>query len=59
MFLGRKKELNELERIYKQDGFQIFVITGAEGVGKTTLVEEFCKGKNTIFFTASHCPKRR
>ena len=53
MFLGRKKELNELERIYKQDGFQIFVITGAEGVGKTTLVEEFCKGKNTIFFTAS------
>ena len=54
MFIGRKKELAELERAYQMKGFHIFVVGGPEGSGKTTLVEEFCKDKESIFFTASH-----
>ena len=53
MFIGRKKELDELERVYMQDGFHIFIVAGREGAGKTTLIERFCRDKNTIFFTAS------
>ncbi len=52
MFIGRKKELAELERVYALDGVKLFVIGGASGAGKTTLIEEFCKDKNAIFFTA-------
>ena len=54
MFVGRKKELASLERAYQHKGFQIFIVGGNEGAGKTTLIEEFCKGKEAIFFTASH-----
>ena len=53
MFVGRKNELAELERIYAQRGFNLFVVGGPEGAGKTTLLEEFCKEKDAIFFTAS------
>ena len=53
MFIGRKQELSQLENLYHQDGFQIFVVGGSEGAGKTTLIEEFCKNKPAIFFTAS------
>ena len=54
MFIGRKKELAQLERMYVQEGFRIFVVGGRSGAGKTTLLEEFCKDKDTIFFTASN-----
>ena len=54
MFIGRTKELAELERAYNRDGFQIFTVCGVEGSGKTTLLQEFCKDKDTIFFSAAH-----
>lgn len=53
MFVGRRKELAELERVYAQRGFHLFVVGGPEGSGKTTLLEEFCRNKDAIFFTAS------
>ncbi len=53
MFIGRKKELADLENLYGQDSFRLFVIYGRGGMGKTTLMQEFCKNKNAIFFTAS------
>lgn len=52
MFVGRKDELRELQNIYGNEGFQMILIHGQSGTGKTTLIEEFCKGKDTIFFTA-------
>lgn len=52
MFFGRKKELNELERMYRKNCFQFFVLYGRRRVGKTALLKEFCKGKDTIFYSA-------
>ncbi len=52
MFIGREKELANLNTLYKQDTFQLFILYGRRRVGKTTLLAEFCKDKNTIFFAA-------
>lgn len=51
-FLGREKELYEMNRLYQKDGFQLFILYGRRRVGKTTLLKEFCKGKNTVFYSA-------
>ncbi len=52
MFIGREKELAELNRLYEQNCFQMFVLYGRRRVGKTTLMKEFCKGKASIFYSA-------
>lgn len=51
MFIGRERELAELNRLYKTDKFQFPVIYGRRRVGKTALINEFVKGKDTIYFT--------
>ena len=48
-FVGRIQELNKLEEMYATDTFQMAVIYGRRRVGKTTLINEFCKEKKTIF----------
>lgn len=50
MFIGRKEEIKKLNDSYNNDGFEMILLYGREGVGKTTLLEEFCKNKPTIFF---------
>ena len=52
VFIGREKELNDLNTLYRQDKFQLFVLYGRRRVGKTTLLNEFCKGKDAIFYSA-------
>ncbi|HBY21588.1 MAG: ATPase [Clostridiales bacterium GWE2_32_10] len=52
MFIGREKELSKLGELYEQDKFQMVVIYGRRRVGKTTLISEFCKDKEHIFFSA-------
>lgn len=52
MFLGREKELAELNRLYRQNRFQLFVLYGRRRVGKTTFLKEFCKDKPNIFYSA-------
>lgn len=52
MFIGREKELSDLNNLYAQDSFQMFILYGRRRVGKTTLLSEFCKDKDTIFFAA-------
>ena len=52
MFLGRERELADLEDLYSQDMFQLFILYGRRRVGKTTLLNEFCKGKDAIFYSA-------
>ena len=51
MFIGRKKELDVLNRLYGTSGFQFPVIYGRRRVGKTALIREFIKDKESIFFT--------
>lgn len=51
MFLGREKELNTLNKLYNSNKFEFAVIYGRRRVGKTALLNEFTKDKDTIFFT--------
>ncbi|MDR2066314.1 MAG: ATP-binding protein [Endomicrobium sp.] len=51
-FLGRKNELEVLEREYQRDS-SFVVIYGRRRVGKTTLIKEFIKGKNTLYHLAT------
>jgi len=51
-FIGRERELADLNELYAQDRFQLFVLYGRRRVGKTTLLNEFCKGKDAIFYSA-------
>ena len=52
IFIGREKELADLNELYSQDRFQLFVLYGRRRVGKTTLLNEFCRNKDTIFYSA-------
>ena len=53
MFVGRESELIKLEKMYSTNEFQFAVIYGRRRVGKTTLIREFLKNKESstqIFF---------
>lgn len=52
LFVGREKELADLNEMYSQDKFQLFVLYGRRRVGKTTLLNEFCKDRENIFYSA-------
>jgi len=52
MFVGRKAELDSLNKSYNRDSFQFPVIYGRRRVGKTTLINEFCRGRKTVYFVA-------
>ena len=52
MFYCREKELRELNKRYNRGEFECIVIYGRRRVGKTALINEFCKDKPTIFFSA-------
>jgi len=51
MFIGRERELSELDRLYHSGDFQFPVIYGRRRIGKTSLINEFIRDKETIFFT--------
>lgn len=51
-FIGREDELTAMNELYAQNKFHLFVLYGRRRVGKTTLLNEFCKGKDTIFYSA-------
>ena len=52
MFIGRTRELAELERLYASNKFEMPVIYGRRRVGKTRLITEFAQGKRAIYFQA-------
>lgn len=52
MFLCRDKELYDLNKRYDKGHFECIVVYGRRRVGKTALINEFCKGKPTVFFSA-------
>ena len=51
MFIGRERELQTLNSLYNSNRFEFAVIYGRRRVGKTALINEFTKDKDTIFFT--------
>lgn len=50
--------MSQLETAYSSEGFKLFLVYGKKGVGKTTFLEEFCRNKSTIYFTASQGSSR-
>ena len=50
MFVGRKKELQDLNRMYHSDRFEFAVIYGRRRVGKTALISHFIQDKKAIYF---------
>lgn len=53
VFIGRKEELDSLERAYGSSGNRCCAIYGRRRIGKTSLVSEFVKGKESLFFYAT------
>lgn len=50
-FIGRKEELNDLERLFKKKTSSLVVIQGRRRIGKSRLAQEF--GKNYKFYQLS------
>lgn len=51
-FYCREGELRKLNKRYEGDKFECVVIYGRRRVGKTALINEFCRNKPVIFFSA-------
>ena len=51
MFIGREKELDALEKLYKSGKFEFVVIYGRRRVGKTALINHFIDDKKAVYFT--------
>lgn len=58
MFYCREKELNQLEKRYEGNKFECVVIYGRRRVGKTALINQFCKKKPVIFFSALNATEK-
>ena len=50
MFIGRERELQELNRLFESDRFEFAVIYGRRRVGKTALITQFIRDKDAIYF---------
>lgn len=57
-FVGRNAEIKFLQQFYAREGSQLLVVYGNRGVGKTRLLQEFCKGKKSIYYLARDCSAR-
>ena len=53
MFVGRKEELKLLNKRYESNKFEFGYLYGQRRIGKTSLIDEFAKGKKAILFFAS------
>lgn len=50
--IGRLHELERLEQLYHSDQFEFLIMYGRRRIGKTTILQEFAKKHDTIFFSA-------
>ncbi len=58
MFYCRETELRDMNRRYNKGSFECLIVYGRRRVGKTALINEFCKGKPTVFFSALNAGDR-
>lgn len=52
-FVDRVSEMETLEQEYRRDGSSFVVVYGRRRVGKTTLINEFCRGKSALYYLAT------
>jgi len=50
--IGRRNEINQLEQLYYSNKFEFLIMYGRRRIGKTTILQEFSKKHDTIFFPA-------
>jgi len=55
-FIGRREELEFLERMWQTDSPHLIILYGKRRVGKTELALNFCRGKPHIYFLADQLP---
>ena len=53
MFIDRKTEIEQLNKLYRSDHSELFVLYGRRRVGKTELLRAFCQDKPHIFFIST------
>ncbi len=58
MFYCREEELRIMNQRYEKDRYECIVIYGRRRVGKTALINEFCKDKPTVYFSALNASSR-
>lgn len=58
MFVGRQKELEQLDKFYSRQGLQIISVYGRRRVGKTLLLKTFAEDKRCLFFAAEETTDR-
>lgn len=58
MFINRISELTLLEKHYRSNRAEFFVLYGRRRVGKTELLAHFCEGKRNVFFVADQAPEQ-
>lgn len=56
MFIGRKKELATLEKLYNSNELNCVCLTGGAGMGKTALLQEFARRKHKAYFAYAQVP---
>lgn len=59
MFIGRESELKFLSDAYESQKAEFIVLYGRRRVGKTELLNEFCKDKTCIFYTCREYTDRQ
>ena len=58
-FIGRKRELSFLEEKYSSPKGELVFLYGRRRVGKTETLKEFCKDKNSIFYTCTQIEDKK
>lgn len=53
MFVNRSEELGALDRLWQANAAQLFVLYGRRRVGKTELLQQFCRNKRAVYFLAA------
>lgn len=51
-YIGRTSELTFLEKEYQKNS-SFVIVTGREGIGKTTLLKKFSEDRNALYFNAA------
>ena len=55
MFFGRQSELAFLENLYNSNELHCVCLSGAAGIGKTTLLQELGRRKSKAYFCVRSC----
>jgi len=53
MFLGRERELQVLDELATSGKPELYVLYGRRRVGKTELLQQFCKARRAVYFLAA------